>query len=94
MDLDRAPEPIFGDGCEEYAALPCTREAIDDYFNRRADALGQARPPAVPRYPDEWYADKDNRLRRKPKGSIRFENVGRGIRVVWVPWSNEPHSPP
>lgn len=86
MDLKLVPEP-HGDepGCPEYAALPCTREAINGYLDRRAEALGQGPAPAMPRYPDEWYADKNNRLAHAATGHVRFENVGRGaIRAVWV----------
>lgn len=94
MDLTKAPEPRRGlPGCSEYAALPCTREAIDDYLNRRADALRLPRAPIKPVYPDEWYADKDNRLAGRPLGRLRFENVGRGAVAVWVPNSNQRSGP-
>lgn len=88
MDLDRSPEPYFEweEGCREYAALPCERAAIDAYLNRRCAALGIEPPPKFPVYPDEFYADKNNRLARRPTGSLRFINVGRGASVVWHPF--------
>lgn len=87
MDLTRAPEPTDGtEGCPEYAALPCTREAIDAYLARRAKALKQPAAPRHPEYPDEWYADKNNRLAGKPTGGLRFVNVGKGCRVEWRPY--------
>lgn len=67
-----------------YEALPCTREAIDAYLDARAAALGQPMAPRQPRYPDEWYADKNNRIANQPTGHVRFENVGRGTVAVWV----------
>lgn len=83
-DLLLPPEPTAGrPGCPEYAALPCTRQAIDDYLRRRADALGQPHAPLHPVYPDEWYADKNNRLAGKATGWLRFVNVGKGARCEW-----------
>lgn len=89
MDLDRAPEPWDGTvGCREYAALPCTREAIEDYTRRRCSALGLP-PPNATHYPDEYYADKNNRLAGRPTGHLRCL-VSQGGKMVWVAYSTGP----
>ena len=55
---------------ELLAEAPCTREAIDAILTE----------PCPYRYPDEWYADKDNRMRGHPTGHLRKE----GSKMVWV----------
>ena len=62
----------------EYAALPCTREAIDAFLAKHCgpDTHGT-------RYPDEWYADKNNRVEGRPTGNLRCM-VTQGGRMVWV----------
>lgn len=57
------------------AEAACTREAIEAVFNR---FYGPA--PHGP-YPDEWYADKDNRIAGRPTGWLRFGRSG----TKWVP---------
>lgn len=65
----------------EMAAAPCTREAIDA-LHRKHFPLAQYSV----RYPDEYYADKDNRMAGEPTGHMRCEGVSSGnIRMVWVP---------
>jgi hypothetical protein len=60
---------------------PCTREAIEAILTDSVSA---------PRYPDEWYADKDNRMAGHPTGYLSKE----GGLMVWVPrneaWLKEP----
>lgn len=64
----------------EYQKLPCTREAIDQYLKKRWPT-----EHCPVRYPDEWYADKNNRIEGKPTGHIRIEGVRSGnMKAVWV----------
>lgn len=58
----------------ELKEAPCTRGAIEAVFTK---FYGPS--PHAP-YPDEWYADKDNRLRGEPTGHLRFGRSG----VKWV----------
>lgn len=57
---------------------PCTREAIDHVLQEHRGITGG------PRYPDEWYADKDNFYMGRPTGHPRYE----GGKVVWVQYQN------
>lgn len=56
----KADDPKLRDLLE----APCTRESIDAILSESTSA---------PRYPDEWYADKDNRMAGKPNGYLRKE---------------------
>ena len=55
---------------------PCERQAIDDLHN---DFFGASQSP---RYPDEWYADKDNRMAGTPTGHLRC--LVSQMKMVWV----------
>lgn len=78
-------ERVNGLTAEEYVAFverlrvsPCTREAIEALY---LETFG---PSQSPRYPDEWYEDKDNRLGGSPTGHLRCL-VSQGGKMVWVP---------
>lgn len=60
----------------EYAAAACTRADIDVVFGRYYPGIAATSG----RYPDEWYADKNNRLKGEPTGHLRHE----AHHMVWV----------
>lgn len=66
----------------EFIALPCTRQAIEDYHARRFGSSGGTR------YPDQWYADKNNRCAGRPTGHLRCL-VTRGAAMVWVNYADD-----
>lgn len=59
---------------EEYVAAPCTREAIDAIYQKYYPNVNKTR------YPDEWYKDKDNRLKGRHTGHLRHENK----KMIWI----------
>jgi hypothetical protein len=56
--------------------VPCERQAIDDLF---LETFGPSQSPV---YPDEWYADKDNRMAEHPTGWLSCL-VSQGGKMVW-----------
>jgi len=61
----------------EYADAPCTREAIEALQRRYFPTAHNAH------YPDQYYADKNNRIAGEPTGHMRCL-VTQGGRMVWV----------
>lgn len=64
----------------ELRTCPCERDAMDRLHAKYFGSNGHVR------YPDEYYADKDNRLNGKPTGGLRYE----GGKMVWVKEENQP----
>lgn len=60
----------------EYAAAPCTRAAIEALYVKYFGSPGA-------HYPDEYYADKNNRIAGNPTGHLRCL-VTAGGKMVWV----------
>lgn len=58
------------------AEAACTRDAVDGVFAR----FYPQEHAMAGRYPDEWYADKDNRLNGCPAGHLSYQSG----RVTWV----------
>ncbi len=65
---------------EEYEPAPCTREALDPILEKYSPGSTRGVP-----YPDEWYADKNNRLAGEPTGHIRYQ----GDKIIWVPYNKD-----
>ena len=59
---------------EEYVVAPYIREAIDAIYQKHYPNVNKTR------YPDEWYEDKDNRLKGMPTGHLRYENK----KMIWI----------
>jgi hypothetical protein len=66
---------------DEMRAAPCTREAIDALHVKYFGSAGSTH------YPDEYYADKDNRMAGNDTGHLRFE----GGKMVWVKHDQPQH---
>jgi len=58
-------------------AAPYERKAIDALHN---EFFGASQSP---RYSDEWYADKDNRMAGTPTGHLRC--LVSQMKMIWVP---------
>jgi len=66
----------------ELRAAPCTREAIDALYCKWFASAGSTY------YPDEWYTDKDNRLRGAATGYLSCL-VRAGGKMVWRAYSED-----
>ena len=67
-------DEIYTAFMKEYIEAPCTIEAIEAIYRKHYPNYNKTP------YPNEWYADKDNRLNGCPTGHLRFESR----KMVWV----------